>query len=52
MSCLDGSRVASDDMIVWRGSEAVLSSACLCSHSKDCWPWWSPRAGSQSAMQA
>jgi len=27
---VDGSRIASDDMIVWRGSEAVLCPACWC----------------------
>jgi len=46
VSCLDGSRIAGDDMVVWRGSEAVLSSACWCSRLENCWPWWSPRAGS------
>ena len=38
MSCLDGSRIAIDDMMFWRWSEAVLSSACLCSRLEDCWP--------------
>lgn len=38
VSCLDGSRIAGDDMVVWRGSEAVLSSACWCSRLEDCWP--------------
>jgi len=52
MSCVDGSRVASDDLMFWRLVGCSLVSGLLMRPSRDRWPWWCPRTWSHSALQA
>jgi len=51
MSCVDGSCIASFDLMLWLWSGAVLCPACRCG-ACDRWPWWYARTRSHSAYRA
>jgi len=38
--------------MMWRIGRVQSSVRPVCAVGRDCWPWWSPRTRSHSAIQA